>query len=277
MYGYVVVNQPEMKFKEYDIYRSYYCGLCSALKKDYGLKGQLCLSYDMTFLVMLLSGLYEPKTRYGTQRCVAHPIKKHQIRQNKISEYVADMNILMSYYKCMDDWKDERKLVKRIFAGSLSNRIRHIEKKYSKKSRHIKSCLERLSILEKNSETNIDKVSCVFGDLLSEIIVYKEDEWSNNLRRFGDYLGRFIYLMDAYDDLEKDTKERNYNVLSYHTDNKNFDDFCESILKNMMAHCAREFELLPIIENADILRNIIYSGVWTRFEIARRKRNDRSV
>lgn len=61
MFGYVVVNQSEMKFKEYDVYRSYYCGLCQSLKERYGVLGQLSLNYDMTFILMLLTGLYEPK------------------------------------------------------------------------------------------------------------------------------------------------------------------------------------------------------------------------
>ena len=66
MFGYIVCNQSEMKFKEYDEYHKYYCGLCRGLRNRYGVKGQLSLSYDMTFLIMLLTGLYEPEEAAGT-------------------------------------------------------------------------------------------------------------------------------------------------------------------------------------------------------------------
>lgn len=92
MFGYIVVNQQEMKFKEFDEYHRYYCGLCRALKEDQGAKGQLSLSYDMTFLVLLLTGLYEPSEERGTKRCVVHPMTKHEYARNLYSDYAADMN-----------------------------------------------------------------------------------------------------------------------------------------------------------------------------------------
>ena len=99
MFGYIVVNQSEMKFKEYDVYRSYYCGLCQSLKERYGVLGQLSLNYDMTFILMLLTGLYEPEDVVGQCRCVAHPFEKHQIRRNLFTDYVADMTVLFACYK----------------------------------------------------------------------------------------------------------------------------------------------------------------------------------
>lgn len=91
MYGYVVVNKPELKFREFDVYRSYYCGLCKVLGKEYGFTGKISLSYDMTFLIMLLSGLYEPKTEYGKEKCLVHPVAKHEYRINEVTDYVADI------------------------------------------------------------------------------------------------------------------------------------------------------------------------------------------
>ena len=122
MYGYIVVDQPELKFREFDKYRSYYCGLCDSLAEAHGLKGQISLSYDMTFLVILLTGLYEPETIYSEERCVTHPLRKHPVRRNVVSDYVADMNVLLTYYKCMDDWYDEKKVLKRTYARSEERR-----------------------------------------------------------------------------------------------------------------------------------------------------------
>ena len=115
MFGYVNINKPEMKIKDYDTYRSYYCGLCTALKKTCGLCGQMSLSYDMTFLYVLLTDLYEPETRIVKRRCLAHPFSTHPARINDIAEYVADMNVLLTFYKCMDDWRDERKFLRFLY------------------------------------------------------------------------------------------------------------------------------------------------------------------
>ena len=82
MYGYIVVNKQELKFREYDECRSYYCGLCEVLKKEYGRLGQISISYDMLFLILLLTGLYEPETTFYKSRCMIHPLEKHQVRRN---------------------------------------------------------------------------------------------------------------------------------------------------------------------------------------------------
>lgn len=95
-------------------------------EEKYGLAGQLSLSYDMTFVIMLLSGLYEPDTVTDRCKCVAHPFEKHMTKKNKFTEYGADMNILLSYYKCMDDWMDDRKYTKRLYAGLLEKGYRSL-------------------------------------------------------------------------------------------------------------------------------------------------------
>ena len=276
MYGYVVVNKPELKIKEYDIYRSFYCGLCDELKERYGMNGQLSISYDMTFLLLLLTGLYEPPTRCYQTRCIAHPIHKHPVRRNSISGYVADMNVLMTYYKCMDDWNDEKKVTRKALADSLSGKVRRIELKYSDKAAIIKSAINKISELEKAKESNVDIPAKQFGIIMSQILLMKEDEWKDTLIQIGDSLGRYIYILDAYEDLEKDNKKGSFNGLRAYSERPDYDIFVENVLKSLMAQCALAFERLPIIENADILRNIIYSGVWTRFELCQKKKAEHS-
>ena len=109
MFGYIITNKDELKIKDYNLYRSFYCGLCQKLKKNYGFIGQLSLSYDMTFLILLLTGLYEESPTQSTCKCIAHPFEKHPISSNSFTAYAADMNLLLTYYKCLDDWTDEKK------------------------------------------------------------------------------------------------------------------------------------------------------------------------
>ena len=134
--------------------------------------------------------------------------------------------------------------------------------------------LDELSELEKENATDIDRVSGCFGRIMAEIFAYREDVWEPTLHRMGFYLGKFIYLMDAYDDVEDDVKKGNYNPFAKDYIIKGFDDRIKNMLLLMMAETCREFEKLPIIKYADILRNILYSGVWCRFESISRKRRE---
>lgn len=261
MFGYVVANKPELKVKEWELYNGYYCGLCQTLKKRHGLFGQLTLSYDMTFLVILLSSLYEADKNCNTHRCLVHGCKKKPTVTSEYAEYVSDMNVILAYYKALDDWQDEKSISKLTYSKLIKKSI----KKYPDKSKAIKSLLSKLTALENSNTTNIDEVAGVFGNIMSEIIVIKDDMWSDHLKRLGFFLGKFIYILDAYDDLEKDIKKNNYNPFKSICNDDDFDDKIKRMLTLMMTEVTAEFEYLPIIEDADLLRNILYSGVWSKF------------
>lgn len=273
MFGYVVVNKSELKFKEFDIYQSFYCGLCKKLKERGGNVSRLALTYDMTFIYMLLTGLYEPQTVYSPCKCVLHPLEKRHMRQNEYAEYVADMSVLMTCYKCRDDWNDEKKLTAKCMLSMLTKKNKDIVEKYPEKTDRIAQAMEQLSRGEEAGSDNVDEMAGFFGRIMADILVCKEDEWATVLSRMGFYLGKFIYILDAYEDIEEDKKKGRYNPLYKLYNNAEFEEECRQILTMMIAECSREFEKLPILENVDILRNILYSGVWVRFENIRAKRN----
>ena len=148
MFGYIIANKPELKIKEYEIYKSYYCGLCKTLGKNSGQIARLSLSYDMTFVYIVLSALYEPKKSRKTEKCVFHPVKKQYIMVNSIADYVADMSVLMTYLKGRDDWKD-RETIEKSIAGRLTMDIteksyKQIKEKYHNKVSFILSRMKRL-------------------------------------------------------------------------------------------------------------------------------------
>jgi len=220
MFGYVLVNKPELKIREFENYRSYYCGLCHQLKEEYGTFGRMMLNYDMTFLIMLLSDLYDAEDEVKCSRCVVHPSKKHCHRQNHVTEYCSDMCILLSYYKCADDWNDERKLSRWALSKILKRKCAKVKKKYPEKAEFIESRLNMLSIVESSKVTHIDRAARVFGEIMAEVFVYKDDMWKEDLYKIGFYLGKYIYLLDAYEDIEKDIKSGAYNPFKeiYHND-----------------------------------------------------------
>lgn len=275
MFGYVNINKPELKMKDFYRYKAYYCGLCNVLRDKYGTSGQMTLSYDMTFLILLLTSLYEEEPVKSEEHCIIHPIKKHEVLVNSITEYVADMNILLTYHHLEDDWQDEKSLL--AFAGSklFVRKYRRISKQYERQTKVIVDSLDELTKCEKHGETNIDLVSRCFGELMAELFVYRKDMWEESLREMGFYLGKFIYILDAYDDLEKDKKNGSYNPLLPLSGTDTFDEEIRTMLTMMIAESTKAFERLPCLVESEILRNILYDGVWVKFEQIQKERMEK--
>lgn len=273
MFGYVVVNKPELKIKDFDLYQSFYCGLCHSLHHMFNRSAQMTLNYDLTFLAILLSGLYEPQSEILQERCVMHPLSKHTKIKNAYIDYAAEMTVVLTYLKCEDDWDDERRYRSRAFMGLLKSSYQSLQVKYPEKIKKMENSLKKIHELEEKKEYDLDKLSSLFGVVMGEILAYQCDEWNDQLYTLGDYLGRFIYIMDAYDDVEEDMKQGSFNPFIDEYKNENFDERVKVMLELMIATSADAFEMLPIIEHVDILRNIIYSGVWARYEAVRKKRS----
>ena len=132
--------------------------------------------------------------------------------------------------------------------------------------------MRQLSQEEKKNNQDVDFMAGLFGEVMGEIMACREDEWQESLRTMGFFLGKFIYLMDAYEDVEEDMEKGRYNPLIRKFSDPDFEEEMKTILTMMMAGCCKEFEKLPILENAGILRNILYSGVWYRYEMVSQKR-----
>lgn len=268
MFGYININRKELTKESEKAYQSYYCGLCRQLKNNCGAKGQMFLNYDMTFLVVLLTGLYEFEHEETEFTCPLHPTKKQKAWINQATEYAADMNVILAYHNLEDDWKDNKAYTKKAFAKSMQKDYAKIRAKYPRQVKAIEKYIKDLSAAEEAGEENIDLVAGLTGEVMGEIFDWKQDEWAEELRCLSFYLGKFIYLMDAYEDLEKDKKRQNYNPflkMDFHKEG-DFETFLKLLLTSMMSECAKSFERLPILLHADILRNILYSGVWSKYE-----------
>lgn len=264
MFGYVMANKPELKVREFERYKGFYCGLCRRLKKNYGRLGQVTLTYDMTFLILLLSSLYEPKEMEERRRCIVHPAKRQRMIYNEITEYAADMNILLSYYHLRDDWEDEKKFFALCGSKCLAGRVKRIARKYPRQDRSVKEQLARLAELERQGVTDPDEIGRPFGELMSELFVYEEDAFQDILRRFGFFLGKYIYLLDAFLDLEEDKKKGNFNPLVQMSSEALFEERITAILESTVREAVVEFEKLPLEQDLPILRNILYEGVKVR-------------
>lgn len=274
MFGYVTINQEELKIKEFRRYRSFYCGLCYSLKRRYGLKGQSILPYDMVFLDILLNGLYEEPLTEEDRFCVTHPTKKQHMIYNRITDYTADMGMILLWYKLLDDIQDENSRKAKALSKTIRKSAEQAMKDWPRQAKAAEQYVRDLGIYEKENASDLDAVAGVSGKVLGEIFVMEEGLWSDVLRETGFYLGKFIYLMDAYEDLDEDLKKGRYNPWQSYRDRRDFDALVENTLTMMMAECAKAFEKLPIVQDIDILRNIIYSGVWTKYRALQKKRNE---
>jgi len=268
VFGYININQKELTEEGKKAYQAYYCGLCRQLKSNCGTKGQMMLAYDMTFLIVLLTGLYELPNEKTKFTCALHPTQKRIAWINDATKYAADMNLILAYHNLIDDWNDDRSYTKKAFAKMLDKDYTRIVSKYPRQVRALEEFMRKTAEAEKNKETNLDLVAGLTGEMLGEIMCWREDEWQEEMRTLGFYMGKFIYLMDAYEDYEADQKKNCYNPLVYmeKENDQEFDTFCKLLLTSMMSECAKSFERLPILLHADILRNILYSGVWSRYE-----------
>lgn len=268
MFGYINADIKQLSEEDKKTYQQFYCGLCHQLGKVSGFKGQLLLNYDLCFLALLLQSLYEPQINSSSKRCIIHPMKKRDYLYSEAIEYAADMDIILSYHSLMDNYRDDNSKLSKVAADGLKKDYNKIKDKYPRQVKAVEEYIENLSAAEIARETNIDKVSSFTGEMLGTLLNWKDDGWRETLHCMGYHMGKFIYIIDAYEDLKKDAKKGSYNPLSYlkKESPKEFETFVRINLTSLMAECAKSFERLPIVENADILRNIIYSGVWTKYE-----------
>lgn len=273
MFGYIVPNLSAFSDEQKARYKAVYCGLCHVLRQRHGLSGTLTLSNDLTFLALLLNSLYESEEISGKERCIPHPLKQHPFAVGESFEYVADMNVALAYHKCMDNWLDDRNLLSRGEAALLHRAYSKVSRKHPSKCAAIETWLNEIHLLEEQNHVGIDAPVNSTGRLLGELFCWKDDFWSSSLRIIGDGLGRFIYMMDAYDDLSDDLKHGSYNPLASYYQNENFESMCKDALVMMVADCTQEFEQLPILQDADLLRNVLYSGIWSKYAQIQKKKN----
>ena len=267
MFGYVRINKMDLTFREFDYYKGYYCGLCKYLKENHGEVSRLSLNYDITFLIVILTALYKLDSDITYERCIANPLKKKMRIVNEITEYAASMNILLSYYKLEDNLYDDNGIKDKLAYELYKGKLKKAYEKYPQKAEYIKQQLGNLRELEKQESKSIDKVSNIFGNLMGEIFVYKKDEYEQNLRNIGFNLGKYIYILDAYEDLEEDNKKGRYNPFIDYIDKKEeLKNKVDRLISMSLGMVAKNIENLNLEFNKAIIDNIIYSGVYLRYK-----------
>jgi hypothetical protein len=282
MLGYVVPLKSELKLREFEIYNSYYCAVCKSVARRYGQLPRLLLSYDFIFLAMILSAPSEETDKISAFRCITHPGKRRNVAaQTPEIDYAADVMLLLGYYNLKDDRDDEQKVVGYVGERFLRRAYRKIRREMPEKAEIIGLRIEELRALERAETRELDRAEEPFSLLMEEVLDWKGIEsmpqrtgstvsaadWTISLRkayrRIGYHLGKWIYLIDAIDDLEKDIKSGSYNPLKYEQQDA---ERLNLLLTLYLAEIAKVYEVLPIRKNSEILENIIYLGLNKKTE-----------
>lgn len=269
MFGHVQANLADLSEEEKKRYRAAYCGLCHTLGKRYGFWTRTALTYDLTFLSLLLSSLYEPEETCGNCRCIVHPCKKHCHVSSPCTEYAADMTIALMYYKCLDDWQDDKRLSAWLVAKYLQKKYERVKQLWSEQCNIIEQELAHIAKAEADPEASADDAANSFGRLMAGLFVYKKDMWQKSLECLGYGLGRFIYFADAAIDYKRDKRKGSYNPL---LKLEILPENLQPSLKMLMGDASQAFEFMPLVQDAHLLKNILYSGIWINYDRAMRKK-----
>lgn len=283
LFGYVTPLKPELKIREYESFKSYYCGICMHIKESFGNIPRMSLNYDMTFLGLLLDGLHKEERELKIQRCIAHPLKKKpMIINNKALAYAAAMNVSLVYYKLLDDVADDKSIKSKVSSMILSSYKSKFNRNVTMINDIIEENLKKLSYLEVEKKfSSIDEIAHPFSEIVGKILnLYPEkfegdsEEVRGNLYELGYSLGKWIYLIDALDDLKEDMEKNKFNPIDYlyNTDSKTYEELMEEIrdrmeftIFNCGYTCRNALENLPIKRNKEILENIISLGMMDKY------------
>lgn len=265
MFGYVKAYKPELRIKEWEMYKAVYCSLCRELGKSYGILARFTLSYDFTFLALLQMALSDTFPETERKRCALNPIKKCNYCKNKDDNlsFSAAAAMIMLYYKLLDNIADEKgigKLKYLVLKPSFSSAY----KKAARENKDIDDIFKEYSAaqtkIEQNESCGIDAAAEPTAVMLSKVFEKcSANEFDRRaLSRMGYCMGRYIYIIDAAKDLEEDIKKDNFNP---YKNNENYKEDASRQLGVCIEETIKAFELLEIKQLKNILGNIVYLGL----------------
>ena len=283
MFGYVKIHKPELKIREYEQYKAVYCTLCKKLGKCYGHTVRMTLSYDFAFLAMLLLNAHKIKPCFSKGKCVYNPFKKCTYvdcndNVDSVYDFVSAASVIMLYYKFVDDIRDKS------FIKSIPSRILRVvfKKKYKKASltySEIDEIIREMDKTQIDAELNgssIDAFAEPSADALGKICALSVDkDLKRIMYRIGYCVGKWVYLADAFDDLEDDEKQGDFNAII------GLDkDTVESNLNVCSNEAGIAFDLLDEGLFTNTIRNIFYLGMPTeikRISNLKENKHERSI
>ncbi len=272
MFGYVKIDRAELRVREYEYYRAAYCGLCRSMGKCTGQCSRFTLSYDIAFLAQVRMALAGTVPAFRKRRCIAHPFRSRMMMEpNGELLYAADASALLAFEKCRDDVADKRglgRLIARVRCLLLKGAYKRAKKRLPEVAAALRERLNALSLLEREKRPTVDEPAAIFGEILAVLFSHGLDENAARIANvIGNKIGRFIYIVDAIDDIERDEKNRNFNpvlLLYGKRPDKEERRMLEDALLVCLSDATTALDLIGEAANSPrraVLENILYLGM----------------
>ena len=265
MFGYLQIHKDELKVKEYEAYKSVYCGLCKQLGRDYGFLTRLILSYDCTFYAILLMSLKRSCTGFSDGRCKFNPLKKCKFADCKDNAYskASALSVISAYYKVVDDIDDSgffKRIALKIAKPFFGRRQKKAARRFPEIENIVSEMMKNQKAAENDELVTIDKAANPTAKMISDLVALEggNDLQKRVLSEFGYQIGRWVYLIDAADDYEKDKKSGNFNP--FIKADINDKDYINSVLSQSLARAYDAYNLLDIIDFKPIIDNMMLYG-----------------
>lgn len=271
LFGYVKVFKPELKISQYETYKAFYCSVCKELGHSYSHAAQFLLNYDIVFFLILKNSLEDDKPCFIKKHCTYNPLKKcNCIKESRLVESSANLLIISAYHKLKDDLRDEKGF-KWFFKSILYPWIYFMWRKARKREAEFEKIISFAMIaqseVEKGDQVSVDAAAHPSANALGLIFSHGESgDRKDILYRLGYMVGRWVYIIDAMDDIEKDIKVKGFNpLIPFFIDDDSIEkkDFYKKSLEILRATAYEakiSFNLLDIKRNKAILENIINEG-----------------
>ncbi len=265
MFGYLQIHKDELKVKEYEAYKSVYCGLCKQLGRDYGFLTRFILSYDCTFYAILLMSLKRSCTGFSDGRCKFNPLKKCKFADCKDNAYskASALSVISAYYKVVDDIDDSgffKRIALKIAKPFFGRRQKKAARRFPEIENIVSEMMKNQKAAENDELVTIDKAANPTAKMISDLAALEggNDLQKRVLSEFGYQIGRWVYLIDAADDYEKDKKSGNFNP--FIKADINDKDYINSVLSQSLARAYDAYNLLDIIDFKPIIDNMMLYG-----------------
>lgn len=277
MFGYVAIDKPNILIKDYQTYRSYYCGLCKAIGEQSGHSMRFTLNYDIVLLALLGHNYENIDPKFLEGRCIVHALgnKISFVKNNIVLSKIADINTILGYYKILDDVIDEKK--HRVLKSVLYPKYKKAKGRLSTYDQRIKTGYERLRVLEQNKADYKALANC-FGSMLMSTADALTDKADNHLRELLFNLGKWIYIIDAFDDMKKDKNCFNPFLINVKELNSKVYDDVEAtvrpVLYQIIEDIINAYNKMEIKISEGAISNIIYLGLKARTEFVLTRRDE---
>ena len=279
MFGYIMPDKPELKIKEYELFRGYYCGLCKSMGRSFGMLSRFALNYDSVFLGLLLASVHDEVPVLKKERCIANPVKRKWIVKNSRSiDFAADINVLLTYYKLRDNIRDEGGWLPKLAQLAFHRGYKNAASRNKKLDYIIAASISSQVILEKSKCSSMDEAAEPFANMMMQLLaagyIGEDQSVPRILGWIGYNLGKWIYIIDAFDDMERDIRSGSYNPLlsQYKYKGQDIKAFKDAIseetrinLLQALSQATSSLELLKL-KNRSIINNIAYEGLYGKTE-----------